>query len=108
PQQRSRRRIILIGGPVQGSRSVALRGVHADARLAERAHARRVALLDGICERRAFGGQCQPSDAEHQENKATQSSAMHMRLLQAAYRATGSKRSSTFPLLSPNEPRCTP
>ena len=107
-QQRSRRRIILIRGPVQGRRSVDLSGVHIDARLEKRAHARRVASLDGVCERRAFGGQSQPGDAEHQENKSAQSSAMHVRLPQVTYSVTGSKRSSTFPLLSPNESRWMP
>ncbi len=107
-QQRRGLRIIVIRGPVQRGRSVDLRGIHVDTRLEEAADARHVASLRGIGERRPFGAEGCAGEPEQQENESTHSSAMHVRLLQVTYSATGSKRSSTFPLLSPNESRWTP
>src|SRR6185436_4193448 len=51
------------------------------ARRDECADARLVALLRGVGERRAFGAQSCPREAEHDENESTNSAARHVRLL---------------------------
>src|SRR4029077_7933467 len=93
---------------VQRGRSVDLGGVHVDAGLEEGADPRVVALFNGVDERRAFSAQRCAREPEHQENESSHSSAMHVRLLPVAYSATGSNRSSTLPLMSPNDSTWTP